>query len=156
MKKIKLTQGKYTLVDNDDYEMLNMHKWYVKKGENTFYAVRSIFLKNGKQTTLRMHRLLIDAPNGLEVDHEDGNGLNNQKSNIRLATRSQNRMNRPKQSRNTSGFKGVSWDKTHKVWMAYITLNSVQKNLGYFKSKQEAYQVRREASIEYHKEFAHS
>ena len=155
MKKIKLTQNKYVLVDDDDYEMLNMYKWYIKKGGNTFYAARSIFSKDGNQKTIRMHRLLLNAPKGIEVDHKDGNGLNNQKSNIRLATRSQNRMNRPKQSRNTSGFKGVSWDKTHRVWMAYITLNNVQKNLGYFKSKQEAYQARRKANIEYHNEFAH-
>lgn len=112
-------------------------------------------IKNGKQTTLRMHRLLINASEGMEVDHKDGNGLNNQKSNIRLATRSQNRMNRPKQSRNTSGFKGVSWDKTHKIWMAYITLNNVQKNLGYFKSKEDAYKAYCKAGIKYHKEFAH-
>jgi hypothetical protein len=154
MRKIKLTQCKYALVDNEDYDALNKFKWYAKKGVNTFYAVRSPY-KNGKQTTLKMHRLLINAPRGLEVDHKDGDGLNNQRSNIRLATRSQNRMNRPKQSRNTSGFKGVSWDKTHNIWRAYITLDSVQKTLGYFKNRQEAYQVYCKASVEYHKEFAH-
>ncbi len=156
MKKIKLTKGKYTLVDNDDYEILNNYKWYAKRGTNTFYAARSILNKDGNQKTIRMHRLLMDAPDSLEVDHKDGNGLNNQRSNIRLATKSQNRMNRPKQSRNISGFKGVSWDKIHRAWIAYITLDGVQKNLGYFKSKQEAYQHRCKVSIEYHKEFTHN
>ena len=155
MKKIKLTQDKYVLVDDEDYAMLDKYDWHAKRTPKTFYAARQIREKNGKQTTLRMHRFLINAPKESEVDHKDGNGLNNQKFNLRLATHSQNMMNKSKQVRNTSGFKGVSWDKTHKKWQAYITLNRIQKNLGYFKSKQEAHQARSGATPVYHKEFAH-
>ncbi len=154
MKKIKLTQGKYALVDDCDYEMLSQYNWHVKRFQYVLYAARQSRI-GGKQTTLRMHRLLVNAPKGMEVDHIDGDGLNNQRSNLRIVTHSQNQMNKPKQSRNTSGFKGVYWDKTHKKWKAYITSDGVQKNLGSFKSREDAHQARSQASIAYHKEFAH-
>lgn len=98
MKKIQLTQGKCALVDDDDYENLNLFKWYYNDG----YAVRN---ENGNR--VRMHRQIMNPKEKFDVDHVDHNGINNQKHNLRICTRSQNKMNSIK-NRGISKFKGVS------------------------------------------------
>jgi len=97
MKKIPLTQGKLALVDDADYKWLNQWKWKVINCNYTCYAARTIYLgggrKNQKSGTIQMHRLILNAPINMEGDHKDGNGLNNQRSNLRLATSGQNSQN---------------------------------------------------------------
>jgi len=154
MKRIKLTQNKYALLDDSDFQELNNHKWYTIKHGNTFYAVRQSKRINGKQKRIFMHRIIAGTPNGKETDHVDCDGLNNQRRNLRVCTRSENEMNKGLTKLNTSGFKGVSWFKTSKKWGARIYYNGKNKHLGLFKTKLEAYNVYCKASKIYHREFS--
>jgi hypothetical protein len=105
MKTIELTQGKVALVDDGDFEYLNQFSWHFENG----YASRSEKVE-GKVRTCKMHRQIMNATQGIEVDHRDHNTLNNQKANLRTCTRSQNQMNRKKYSVAISKFKGVTKD----------------------------------------------
>ena len=155
MKKIKLTQNKYALVDDNDFEELNKFKWHALKSENTFYPLRKIWDKNTKkQTVIMMHRVIMETPKGKETDHIDRNALNNQRSNLRIVTHSQNQMNKGMSKNNTSGFKGVMWSKKSKKWQANIRKNNKKLYLGLFKTKEEAYEAYVEACKKYHGDFA--
>lgn len=151
--EVPLTQGYVALVDREDYEELIKYKWSAYKTNNTFYAIRNIYIGT-KRTTVNMHRVIIEPPNDLFVDHIDGNGLNNQRSNLRICTSSQNGMNRGKQKVNTSGFKGVTFCKNNNKWQAQIKVNKVNLFLGYFDTPEEAYKAYCEGCIKYHGEFA--
>lgn len=153
MKKIPLTQNKYALVDDGDYEYLSEFKWYY---QNTLrgrfeYANRYIKHKgNKRQTILSMHRDLLQAKRGQYCDHVDGNGLNNRRNNIRLCTQSQNRMNSKARSNNLSNFKGVSWHKQSKRWQVYI----LNKYIGLFDSKEAAAKEYNKQAKKHFREFA--
>jgi len=97
------------MVDDEDYEYINRWKWYIFKGTNTFYATRTLPRVNGKHLNINMHRVILQTPDGMYVDHINGNGLDNRGVNLRNCTRSQNQHNRGKSRNNTSGYKGVSW-----------------------------------------------
>lgn len=136
MKKIKLTQGKFALVDDDDFERLNKYKWFAYNSRGKFYARRNGRNKEtGKQYIIHMHRIILGKiPQEKEVDHKDGNGLNNQRNNLRLANRFQNMQNRKLNRDNKSGHKGVLWHSRDHVWTATGRLNGKQTHLGYFKN----------------------
>ena len=109
MKEILLTQGKIAFVDDRDFEYLSQFSWYANFNGYNWYATRK---ENRK--TIYMHRVIMKLHNpGFKghIDHVDMNGFNNQYSNIRIATRSQNGANRRLQINNTSGYMGVSWNK---------------------------------------------
>lgn len=128
MKIIPLTKGYSVKVDDEDYNHLRMHKWYYLNG----YAVRTMYCKSTKRTShVFMHRLLVNFsdPNN-DVDHINNDGLDNQRSNLREATRQQNAANRPLFSNNKSGFRGVSWDKCRSKWQAQITVKGKVYRLG--------------------------
>ncbi len=134
MKKIELTQGKFALVDDEDFEKINQYKWYFFIGK---YAVKNITY-NKKQKHLLMHRFIMNCPDGLEIDHINNNGLDNQKKNLRVVTRQQNMMNRTKSKNKSSIYKGVYIrtiyykNKTYKYWKTSIKLNQQAINLGTF------------------------
>lgn len=151
MKRIPLTQGKFALVDDEDYEWLSQWKWCADKGRNTYYASRNDN-ENKRQTTIRMHRELCQSEE--DVDHIDGDGLNNQKRNLRSCSSGQNSYNQRKSKNNTSGFKGVSWDKEKKKWAAYINFQRKKIHLGYFEDKIDASKSYDNAAIKYFGEFA--
>ncbi len=134
VKLIPLTQGKFAIVDDDDYEHLNKYKWCaLKTHNNKFYAVRR---KNNK--TIIMHRQIMNVPEGLVVDHIDGNGLNNRKNNLRICTQAQNIHNsRPRRNR-SSKYKGVFWDKVNKKWSTNIRKGDKRIYLGGFDDEIEA------------------
>ncbi len=137
MKKIPLTQGKYALVDDEDYDYLNQWKWYAAKGNSTYYAFRGTKTKKG-QRTVRMHRVIMNTSKRQEVDHIDHNGLNNQRSNLRNCTFKQNQANKIKKKNCYSKYKGVYWFNKVKKWASYIRINGVLKYLGTFSSEIEA------------------
>ncbi len=154
MKEISLTQGKVALVDDGDYEYLNQWKWFAHKYKNNkWYAERSegwgVFEKK-----IRMHRIITNAPTGMEVDHKDNNGLNNQRQNLRVCTKSQNIANTNKIANTTSKFKGVSWRSDSKKWKAQIEVNKKAINLGSYSDPEEAARVYDDAATKYYGEFA--
>ena len=131
MKEIKLVNNKgIALVDDEDYELLSKFNWIFSKKDVGYAQVR-VYI-NGKWTTKKMHQLLINATKKFQVDHIDGNGLNNQKFNLRIVTRSQNKMNGNKYKNSSSIFKGVSWCKRDNKWRANIRLNKKLYFLGSF------------------------
>jgi AP2 domain-containing protein/HNH endonuclease len=146
-KQIALTQGKVALVDDDMFEYLNQWKWFISKEGYTYYAVRSGKRPIRKQ--IRMHRVIINAPDGVEVDHRDGDGLNNQRYNLRIATRSQNQANQPLGRNSTSGYKGVSWHKGTGKWRATIFVSGRQIALGLYDQAEDAARAYDLAAIEH-------
>jgi HNH endonuclease len=143
MKTIPLTQGKFTLVDDEDYERLVAHKWYAQKTQRknhvVWRALRNIRITPTKWATIAMHRVILkDIP---EVDHKDGDGLNNTRSNLRAANHSENQANQPKRRGKTSQFKGVywaTWRSGNGKWAAQITHHYKCIGLGYFNSEVDA------------------
>lgn len=146
MKQIPLTQGKVALMDDDIYEAIGHLKWYAHKEGNTYYVVRSIRGDDGKQHNLPIHHCVMGFPLGNnEIDHRDGNGLNNQRSNLRIATRRKNQQDR--QRHRKGKLSGASFikikykNKVYSYWQAHIRINGKRKSLGYFKTEQEAHEA---------------
>ena len=152
--RIKLTQGKFAIVGPRDYKYLNQFKWYYDKG----YAIRGSPRVNGKRHTIRMHRVILERMGHIDFkdsDHINQDRLDNRRSNLRPATRNQNRHNQGKYRNNASGFKGVCWHKHIKKWAAYIRVGGKRIHLGYYTNKLEAAEAYNEAARKYHGEFAH-
>lgn len=152
MRKIKLTQGKYALVSNEDYLELNKYKWifHKKPSDKTGYAVR----RKGAGVE-RMHWLVA----GKGCDHKNRNGIDNRRSNLRKATRSQQIINQGRRShKKTAGCKGVTVVKDRRgvptYWIARVTVKGVRKYLGSFKNARLASRTARDFMREHHGEFA--
>lgn len=158
MKEIKLTKGLFALVDDEAFEWLNQWKWCGRRDKKNQYAMRGIAWRdssNKKKTTeISMHRLIMDAPKGLQVDHIDGNGLNNQRNNLRLCTKTQNLYNRRVNKSIVSGYKGVSSCPKGKPWAARISVDGVERHLGKFDCRHQAARAYNHAATELHGEFA--
>lgn len=131
MKKIPLTQGKYALVDNADFEKVSVLKWHFDRG----YAV----YKNNRTTgKVYMHRFILNTKIGKYCDHKNRKGLDNRRNNLRICTQSENIYNAKIHKDNTSGFKGVSWHKINRKWTAYITHKWKRIYLGSYHNKIDA------------------
>jgi hypothetical protein len=154
MKQIQLPKDKFTLVDDDDYEMLSKFKWNVYKYKHVSYVYRQIRV-DSKIKAILMHREVMGvSDNSILVDHKDHDGFNNQKSNLRLANKIQNGYNRNKNKVANSKYKGVCWSKTNKKWMAQICVNTQRMHLGFFADEIEAAKVYDVAAMKHHGEFA--
>ena len=149
---IPLTQGESAIIDTCELDVVDGVRWHVIRSPNTNYA-GTAFTENGKRKTVRMHRILMGDPEGKEIDHINGNGLDNRLANLRVVDRSKNGMNRRKQKNNKSGYKGVYLDKDSGKWRAVIKAYGKVINLGSFSSKEDAHQAYCEASKKYHGEF---
>lgn len=147
MKEIQLTQEQVALVNDEDFEWLNQWKWYANKGGNTFYAQRRLSTIDGKCHKIKMHHAIMGKPpKGFEADHENGNGLDNQRHNLRFVTRRQNQQNKKNKIKpKTSQYPGVYWHKTAKKWTAQIYIDKIRKHLGLFINEKEAFEVYRKA-----------
>lgn len=137
MKRIPLTQGQFAIVDDEDYDYLMRWKWRLLKGNNTYYAITSIYRKH-KRTTESMHRMILKPKDGRWVDHKDRNGLNNTRLNIRTCSKSQNGQNKIPAKNARSKYKGVVWHERLKKWKAHIYLNRRDIYLGVYVNEQDA------------------
>jgi hypothetical protein len=149
---VTLTQGYVAVIDAADVPLVEGRNWCAKVKARSVYAKR-IDWSSGKPRTIYLHRFLMEAPDAMEVDHRDGNGLNNSRINLRVATPHQNTLNRRLSRRNTSGFKGVRWVEHCQRWRATIGLNGKQYHLGVFPTPEEAYAAYCEANANLHRDF---
>lgn len=156
MKRIPLTKGKEAIVDDEDYEYLMQWKWHAHKGR---YAVRvARRAESVSRKTVRMHRVVADRAGFTiieHVDHKDGNGLNNQRVNLRPASNQNNMANRGPPQNNTSGYKGVSYHCKRNEWIAQIKVSQRTLFLGYFDSKHDAARAYNVAAVKHFGEFAY-
>ena len=138
---IPLTKGLVAIVSPEDYDRLSAYSWYASRCRHTFYAQRSERSKFGfkKQYHLSMHREVLGVFDDKLVDHQNHNGLDNRRSNLRIATPKENGWNRRKTTAfSTSRYKGVCWSKKEHKWHAQIKENGRQTTIGYFDDETEA------------------
>ena len=151
MKEIYLANNKgIILVDDENYEWLNQYKWTL----NAKYANTKIKINN-KRKSKYIHRLIMNEPENMQIDHIDGNGLNNQKNNLRIVTQSQNQMNKISAKNSSSQYKGVCFVKSRNKWLSSICINKRNYNLGNFKNEEDAARAYNEAAQKYFGEYAH-
>ena len=151
MKIIPLTQGKVAIVDDVDFAKLSKHKWYALKMKNNWYAVRT----EGKKMIL-MHREILGLKfgDGIQSDHRNGNGLDEQRRNLRICTIAENVHNQKPKTGYTSKYKGVYWYKIGKKWRAQITFKYKKIYIGQFDNEIEAAMAYNLVAKKHFKEFA--
>ena len=156
MKTVPLTQGQVAIVDDEDFERISAHKWNAAWNESTksFYAQSNVAGGLRRQRTIIMHRMIMGASRGQEVDHRNRDTLDNRRRNLRLCTQAQNTLNRGIQRNNTSGFKGVKKHTQCNRWMACVQLNRRRLYLGLFANPKDAAVAYDEAVVRVHGEFA--
>lgn len=147
MKTIKLTKNKMALVDDDMFDYLNQFKWFVTKSNNTFYVVRKFWTPEGKRNMQMMHHLVLGITRlpiilGLDTDHKDGDGLNNQRHNLQIITHRKNTQNKVIHRGGRLFECSLKNDqKRKKRWRAEIQINGKRVFLGYFTTEQEAHEA---------------
>ncbi len=149
-KEIPLTQGKIALVDDEDYERVNQHRWYACDHKHTFYAKHS--LNHTQKVTL--HHFVLDVPGSKHIDHINNDGLDNRRCNLRITTQSQNLMNARKRPGCSSKYKGVHWDKQTKKWHTTIKLTEKRLDLGRHENEDDAARAYNKAAVLYFGEYA--
>jgi len=153
MAEIPLTQNKTAIIDDCDLIEIGKHKWCAGCYDGKWYAVRGTY-NNGVKRNVFMHRQLTSAIKGQQVDHKDGNGLNNSRDNLRFSTQQQNVFNQRPTGKGTSKYKGVSWDKSSNSWYSAIKFNGKSRNLGHYKNETDAAIAYDSAAIKFFGEFA--
>lgn len=155
MIEIPLTRGYVAIVDDDCPPEILTKKWCARVARNgNVYAVRSAPWENGRRVKEQLHRAIMNPADGLQVDHIDGNGLNNQRSNLRVCTHAENARNRRLNKRTTTGLKGVYQRRGSDKWQARIRVDGRFLCLGQFGSKLEAAKAYDEAAVRMRGEFA--
>jgi hypothetical protein len=151
--QVPLRGGLVALVSEEDAERVLAMTWGQAKTPNTTYAFHRVFERGELVYFIQMHRFVMDAPKGVLVDHINGDGLDNRRCNLRLATAQQNSCNRRINSNSRSGFRGV-WKSSPNRFSAKINCGGKIIHLGTFLTAEEAARVRDEAAIKLHGEFA--
>lgn len=147
-KEIKLTQGKFAIVDAEDFGFLNKLSWHYN---NLGYASCS----SGFLANVQMHRIILNPAKRQEVDHINEDKLDNSRANLRVCTPSNNKMNRGKLSTNTTGYKGVTWSGSKKnPYQAQIAVGYKRYYLGIYPTPELAFGAYKEAAVRLHGEFA--
>jgi hypothetical protein len=150
---VPLTQGYEAIVDCGDIHLVSSWNWSADVRPHTVYAVRSD-RSSGKCVSLRMHRAIIPNVEGMEIDHINGNGLDNSRSNLRVVTKSQNQQSKGFYSNNKSGFKGVCWNKSSRKWEVQVRKGGVCVFRALFDDKNFAASVAQAKRQEIHGRFA--
>lgn len=148
---VPLTKGYEAVIDAADVPLVGAWSWCASVEACTVYAMRKGPAPDYR--TIRLHRYILGAAPGEDVDHQDRNGLNNRRGNLRFASASENARNRAVSRANTSSFKGVSFNVRDKVWQAHIKLDGRKKHLGCFSRPSDAAAAYAKASAALHGEF---
>lgn len=143
---VQLTRGYYSLIDSEDAGVVGLYNWRANVAAGTY--ARRCYGRHGFQC---LHTFLA----GAGMDHINGNGLDNRRTcNLRFATQSQNNQNRRRHRNNKSGYKGVSWRKARRNWIAVIQIDGKRKHLGGFSTPEAAHEAYCNAAVQFHGEFA--
>ncbi len=154
-RKIRLTEGKFTIVDPQDFYRFNDFQWCAVKHKSLFHAVRLINGSNDITRIVSLHTEIMPPPKGLIVDHRNRDGLDNRRSNLRFATHSQNRCNTNRSKAGCSSqYRGVYWNKQKKHWRANLQFEGKWIWLGAFDSEIDAARAYDVAARKYHGDFA--
>lgn len=158
MRLLPLTKGHNAIVSDQDYELVSLFKWQAQVTNNGVYVRRKMLRAEGRPSgvfkSVFLHRFIMNAPDGMEVDHINGNPLDNRRENLRLCIHAQNQGNRVIGKNNKSGYKGVSYCLKNGMWYASIKLKGISKNLGYYKTAAEASEAYNAAAKQSFGEFA--
>jgi len=140
--------GELVLIDDCDYDRIKNYKWYAIDGSG--YSKRICTMKPCRY----MHRIIMDAPIGYDVDHVNGNALDNRRSNLRICSHAENTRNAPRRKTNASGYKGVYWASWASKYRAEIQHSGSRIKIGYFDTADQAYKAYCDAARELHGDFA--
>lgn len=154
---VPLSRHKVAVIDVEDWDVVRPYKWHAHVHRGGFCAARnSERTSEGKRKTIRLHRVLMGAPADQEVDHEDGNPLNDKRNNLRLCTPRQNSFNTQKRKNTLCKYKGVRWHKSANGWQAFIQQNNPKRffHLGIFLTAEDAAQAYDTAAQQRFGEFA--
>lgn len=158
--RIPLTRGQFTVVDEIDADLANIKlQCSDSKTSTKLYALKTMKTDKGFRP-VRLHRLIMERilDRVLDrreiVDHANGDGLDNRRENLRLCTKALNAVNSKRRSDNESGYKGVCFHPSSKLWRAYIRAEGKQHSLGYYHTPEEAHEAYKEAAVRFYGEFA--
>jgi len=149
---IMLTKGYEAVIDAASVPLVEAQYWCAQISGKRVYAVTTDH-RTGRPVKTYLHRVVTRAPAGFDVDHIDGDGLNNREANLRQATRSENMRNTGRRKDNKSGFKGVYWHKGAGKWQAEIKVGGVKEYLGLFTTIEAAHAAHQQAAKRLHGEF---
>ncbi len=153
---IPLTKGYEAIIDAADVPIVEALRWRALVVRRKDGSIENVYASSNAKggNTVYLHRFIAGEPEGLHVDHRDGDGLNCRRDNLRPCTASQNNCNRRRGIRNTSGFKGASWNASVGKWLARITVRGKRHNLGHFDTPEEAHAAYVKGAAMHHGEFA--
>lgn len=151
---LSLTKGQVAKFDPEDIPLVCQRNWQADASHYGHYAASAMRIGNNKRIRLYMHKVILGVGGEAEVDHINGDKLDNRKSNLRKCTAAQNRTNVPRLKNNKSGVKGVYWASNCRKWRAKISVANKSVMLGTYSSKEEAARVYRAALSKAHGEFA--
>ena len=156
MKELILKHGEIALVDDEDYERCQAYSWYVHYKSKTTFYVAGILIKERRGPTVScyLHKFIMNAQKGQRADHKDRNTLNNQKSNLRFSTHTQNNQNVGRKSNNKTGYKGIGYLRGAKKWRACIGSSGKRYYSDLVDTKEEAALEYDKLAKTHHGEFA--